>query len=149
MLNIAEILRAGGACRAVVEAPGETVFACPSLTSLNGETLVLAVEDEHTPAGRTLVGALWFGRPLTLWLSTPEGTYRAGLRAYRCHIVGPVFSVMLARRREEDPEGDLASAWELTAEDWTETEELPPEPEPQSSPFGPELHLDNSKFRVK
>lgn len=47
---------------------------------------------------------------------------------YRCHIAGPVFTRLLARAREADPVGDIACAWELLAEEWRETGELPPGP---------------------
>ena len=44
--------------------------------------------------------------------------------------------------QQADPVGDIACAWELLAEEWRETGELPPAPE--LLPDGPqELHLDH------
>lgn len=97
---------------------------------------------ERTDLGRGLVRGLWFDQPLTLWLCGAGTTLRARAWAYRCHIAGPVFTRLLARAREADPVGDIACAWELLAEEWRETGELPPAPEPL--PDGPpELHLDH------
>ena len=133
--------------RRLLQVPGAAAgkrhtFLCPSLTSLNGVTLVLSLARERTELGRGLVRGLWFDQPLTLWLCGEGATLRARAWAYRCHIAGPVFARLLARAREADPAGDIACAWELLTEDWRETAERPPDPEPL--PDGPpELHLDH------
>ena len=134
-------------CCRLLQVPGAAAgerhaFLCPSLTSLNGVTLALSLPQERTELGRGLVRGLWFDQPLTLWLCGAGTTLRARAWAYRCHSAGPVFTRLLARAREADPVGDIACAWELLAEEWRETGELPPAPE--LLPDGPpELHLDH------
>ena len=96
--------------------------------------------------GEGLVRSLWFDRPVTLWLRRDGHTLRISAWAYRCHIVGPLFSSMLAAARRDNPTGDIACAWQLVPGSW----EITSQPPPPALPFPngtPELHFDNPLLR--
>lgn len=142
-----------GDCRKLLQVPGAEkglypAFLCPSLISLDGVTLTLSLDRERTDLGRGLVRGIWFDQPLVLWLCRGETVLRAHAWAYRCHIVGPVFTQMLARARREDPAGDIACAWQLLVLDGAEAAERPPDPE--ILPAGPpEMHLDHPLLHAR
>lgn len=92
---------------------GPVTFSCPILTSANGKTLLLGLEQERTTAGRALVRALWFDHPITLWLPGETGWLNVTARAWKCHITGPAFRALVEQVRSRDSRADLAVAWEL------------------------------------
>ena len=133
-------------CRKLLQVPGKEkenpAFVCQSLTSLDGAALMLSLDREHTGLGRGLVRSLWFDRPITVWLCQGDISLRGQAWAYRCHIVGPGFSQMRALAQARNPMGDIACAWQLLPEEWTQTNETPPSPKGLSAGV-PELHLDH------
>ena len=92
---------------------GPVTFSCPILTSADGKTLLLGLEQERTAAGRALVRALWFDHPITLWLPGENGWLNVTARAWKCHITGPVFRTLMEQVRKRNPRGDLAVVWEI------------------------------------
>ena len=112
---------------------GPIAFACPGLTTLNGASLLLPLEQERTEAGRSLVRTLWFGGEVTVWFPGDGETWIVIAQPWRCHIAGPVFRQMLDRVRKADPRGDIAAVWELEPLAWERTAQTPPQPQ--------ELHL--------
>lgn len=144
--QLTQLLAADG-CQKLLQVPASAegecpTFLCPSLTSLDGITLALSLDHERSDLSRGLVRGLWFDQPLTLWLCGGGEVLRANVWAYRCHIVGPVLTGMLALARRQDPTGDIACAWQLVVQDWEMTDQCPPRPQPL--PDGPpELHFDN------
>ena len=121
-------------------ADGQTFF-CPSLVSLDSCILALALEEEHTRLGRALVAALWFERPVQVILCTSQAVLGIELCVYRCHIAGPLFAKMLSRVREEDPNHDMASSWELRFMRNIEAGDVS-EAEMSDRALEPEYHLD-------
>lgn len=130
------------ACRKYVRFAGGKTFLFPTLASPDGRILALALEEEHTEPGRALVDALWFSHPVCVILD--DGKERMGLQmeVYRCHIAGPLFLKKLLEVRAEDPEQDMASAWELRFLK-EETVMEAPEAAPIEKARNPELHLDH------
>lgn len=135
------------ACRKYICFAGGKTFLFPTLASPDGRILALALEEEHTEPGRALVDGLWFSRPVCVVLD--DGKERLGLwmEVYRCHIAGPLFLKKLLEVRAEDPEKDMASAWELH---FLEEEELTKEKRaallgaaPADRAEIPEWHLDH------
>ena len=130
------------ACRKYVRFAGGKTFLFPTLASPDGRILALALEEEHTEPGRALVDALWFSRPVCVILD--DGKERMGLQmeVYRCHIAGPLFLKKLLEVRAEDPEQDMASAWELR---FLKEETVMEAPEAASieKARNPEWHLDH------
>lgn len=126
----------------------DPAFLCQSLDSLDGLTLMASLEQEHTGLGRGLVRSLWFDRPVTVWLSREDISLRAQAYAYRCHIVGPTFSQMRDLARAKNPVEEIACAWQLLPEEWTETNETPPAAQALSA-GPPELHLDHPLLHGK
>lgn len=131
----------------LLQSPGEEpnvthTFLCQSLTSLDGSTLVLSLDRERTPLGRGLVRGLWFDRPFTVWICQDDEIWQAEAWAYRCHIVGPLFAKMRSLAQEENPENEIACAWQLAVGIWEKAKDSPPVPE--RIPEGiPDLHLDH------
>ena len=138
-------------CIKSIQVPGEKeggdpVFLCPSLACPDGTSLALSLPEERNGLGQGLVRSLWFDRPVTLWLHRDGHTLRISAWAYRCHIVGPLFSRMLAAARRDCPTGDIACAWQLVPDSWEITSQAPPSPLP--FPDGaPDLHFDNPLLR--
>lgn len=118
------------------EAGAPCLSLCPTLTTWNGKTLVLGQALEKAPASKSLVGAIWRARPVSLLLSLGEETWHIQAQVYRCHIVGEVFSRMLEQvRAATGPQADLAAVWELLPTH-CHREDLQPNPLY-------DLHLDN------
>lgn len=126
-----------------VRAPGEkgpVVFACPCTTDASGTFLLLPVEQECTPAGRSLVRACWQSLPLTVFLQQNGKTLELTARVWRCLITGPLFAEIYKARRSIC---ETAAVWQLAVTQWQETSLLPPVPTPQLPEGEPEYHLDS------
>lgn len=117
-------------------------FLCPLLYSPDGKVLLLGLEQERTEAGRGLIGALWFEKAVTIWLSGGEPTYRLIAYPWQCHITGERFRQALDRFRKTQPRGELFAVWELYPQDWEETDQLPPEPKTPALLTEAETHLE-------
>lgn len=141
-----ELLKAPDCRKYIRFADGKTVLF-PSLSSPDGQILALALEEEHTEAGRALLDALWFSHPVCVILDDGNRIQGYRMEVYRCHIAGPLFLKKLLEVRMEDPEKDMASAWELH---FLEEEELTKEKRaallgaaPADRAEIPEWHLDH------
>lgn len=100
-------------CRKYLRFSENRLFVCQSLTRTGEKGLVLALEEEHTDLGRELVEALWFECQAEVILEADKEKAAAAIWVYRCHIAGPLFQEKLLETRRENPEKDMASAWEL------------------------------------
>ena len=141
-----ELLKAPDCRKYIRFADGKTVLF-PSLSSPDGQILALALEEEHTEAGRALLDAHWFSHPVCVILDDGNRIQGYRMEVYRCHIAGPLFLKKLLEVRTEDPEKDMASAWELH---FLEEEELTKEKRaallgaaPADRAKIPEWHLDH------
>lgn len=117
-------------------------FICPLLYTPDGKVLLLGLEQERTQAGRGMVEALWFDKPVVLWLSGGPQACRLTTRPWQCHITGERFRQALDRFRQAHPHGDLLAVWELHPLCWEETEQRPPKPQTPSLLFEAESHLE-------
>lgn len=134
-------------CRKYLRFSGNRLFVCPSLTRTGEKGLVLALEEEHTDLGRALIEALWFERQAEVILEAGKEKAAASIWVYRCHIAGPLFQEKLLETRREDPEKDMASAWELyvTGEADVSVCDLTEAREPERA-REPEWHLDHPEL---
>ena len=130
-----------------VQPTGPVTFACPSLLTGNGSTLLLGLADEHTALGRGLVHSLWFDREMTLWLHGTDVVYKLSVKSLRCLITGPVFARMLLGARQNDAAAEISCAWELCWQSCEHTQEPLPAALPLPVPVTPDLHLDNPMIR--
>ena len=131
-------------CRKYLRFSRNRLFVCPSLTRTGEKGLVLALEEEHTDLGRALIEALWFERPAEVILEAEGEKAAAGIWVYRCHIAGPLFQEKLLEIRWENPEKDMASAWELYVTGAADDDacDLKEAREPERAKE-PEWHLDH------
>ena len=131
-------------CRKYLRFSGNRLFVCPSLMRTGEKGLVLALEEEHTDLGRSLIEALWFERLAEVILEADGEKAAAEIWVYRCHIAGPLFREKLLEVRRENPEKDIASAWELyvTGESYADAIDLKKAREPERAKE-PEWHLDH------
>ena len=106
-------------------------------------TLVLSLREDRSDLGAGLARALWFDEPIELWMREANGWRHVTARAWRCDIVGPVFSAALAAAREASPTAEVASAWELRPVSPGELVASAPDARVPSRAPRPELHLDN------
>jgi len=136
-----ELLWAPGCGRYLAFADGQ-VFRCPSLSSPDGKVLALALLEEHTDFGRALVDALWFSHPVRVTLCLGKRRLGFTARVYRCHIAGPLFLKKLLEVRARNPEGDMASAWELRFVKEENAGSISGAKEPEASKLC-EWHLDH------
>ncbi|MCI8598569.1 MAG: hypothetical protein HFJ10_09010 [Lachnospiraceae bacterium] len=125
--------------------PDSQTFFCPSLDSFDGRVLALALEEEHTDFGRALVAALWFDRPVQMILKTGKEIMGMEACVYRCHIAGPLFTKKLLEIRSENPDHDMASAWELRFLKNIEVKDISEVKRPDRA-LEPEWHLDCMKY---
>lgn len=109
--------------------------AVPAADPTRPSALAVALREERSDLGAGLVEALWFERPVILWLPCDNGggrvpggaecekrspavasgaasVWRVEASVWRCCIAGPLFSEVLAAVRASG-EADVASAWEL------------------------------------
>nr|WP_073295694.1 radical SAM protein [Parolsenella massiliensis] len=124
---------------AVVATAGDLGVAAPSAPA---QTLVVSVAEDRSDLGAGLAHALWFDEPIELWLARDGGWEHVVVRAWRCDIVGPVFSAALARARAGHATAEVASAWELRPVSREPVASAPDACAPTRAPR-PELHLDN------
>lgn len=124
---------------AVVATAGELGVAAPSAPA---QTLVVSVAEDRSDLGAGLAHALWFDEPIELWLARDGGWEHVVARAWRCDIVGPVFSAALAHARAGHATAEVASAWELRPVSREPVASAPTAFPPTRAPR-PELHLDN------
>lgn len=147
------LARGGAPADAAIEVPGHEgrfrcrVCAVPPADGFHADgeaAIAVALAEERSDLGAGLVEALWFDRPVALWVPPADGgaCLRVEARVWRCHIAGALFSDVLARVRAADAAADIASAWELRA---TAAERvpggMPAAVEPSRAPRA-ELHLD-------
>ena len=133
-------------CRKLLTVPQEkgTDFTCsvPELTCEDG-SLILGLENEHSELGRGLVRALWFGQDVRLWLVHGETRLILSLTPWRCHIAGPLFTRILCRARQAEPEADYTAVWELYPQRAEQSDTLPPAPQAIQITVADQHHLDH------
>ncbi|MDR1934036.1 MAG: pyridoxamine 5'-phosphate oxidase family protein [Candidatus Accumulibacter sp.] len=78
--------------------------------------LLEILESSHT--GRNLLGALWFGRKVSISLLGKEGRQvQIKGKPLKCHISGPLFQRNYVKLRERLGDVDLAAVWVIEPEE--------------------------------
>ena len=119
--NIQELL-CDEECRQYLSFSSGDSFEISGVYSYDEKRLLYGLPKEYSRLGTTLVDAIWFCHPVKLLLVWEQELYWSEADVYKCHIAGPLFTDNLLRIRAKDPEGDIASSWELHAGIWKKTD---------------------------
>ncbi len=90
------------------------IAANDSLSTLDGQTLILSEALEKSVSNRNLVRGIWFDKPVSFHVARGDEAYYIQAKVYRCLIAGKLFEQMLLRKRaEEGADADISLVWEF------------------------------------
>jgi hypothetical protein len=120
----------------------------PSLTSLDGSTLLFSEDLEKAPGNVNLVRSIWFNYPVAVSVKNGSKSYAVKASVHRCLIVGKIFEYFLMRKREAfGDDADITAVWELLPTEITDTSpELLKKLQEERHPYF-DCHLDRSSIK--
>lgn len=127
----------------------KTEFAECAEIFLRDNAIYAALYQENCPAGALITKALWFGKTVSLLISSPNETYLLRAVPDRCHVSGGIFAERLAHLRKQGAAEDIAAVWEMYFDSAEELTEMPEGNYTKERTDFFEMHLDNRTLRKK